>query len=134
MNLTVLANGQVACSGPRVTNEHCVTTCNPGYSLVGSNNRTCQSNHTWSGEDTECLPMECSQPTAPDNALVVSPCDNEFQSVCTIVCNNGYHVSNSSYSNQFTISCVLNDLNTTVEWTEASTCIGELIGILHIVV
>ncbi len=108
-----------------MTNEFCITTCDPGYTLIGSNNHTCQPNHTWTGEYTECQPMKCSQIIPPTNALIVSPCEDDFESTCTIVCENGYHVSNSSDVNQFIVSCVLNDLNTTVEWAEAESCISK---------
>ncbi|XP_022258230.1 CUB and sushi domain-containing protein 3-like, partial [Limulus polyphemus] len=38
--------------------------CKPGYSLIGSSNRTCQMNHTWSGEQVFCLePYYSDSPT-----------------------------------------------------------------------
>ena len=118
------SHGNIQCTGPQVTDVICNYKCNPGYSLVGSNNRTCQSNHTWSGEDTECLPMKCSQLTVPDNALILYPCDNEFQSVCTIACNQGYHVTNMTDEYQWKQTCSLGDMNLTVEWTKAQSCSG----------
>ena len=32
----------------------CNFTCNTGYQLTGSNTRTCQSDGSWSGNDTMC--------------------------------------------------------------------------------
>lgn len=38
--------------------------CGPGYSMVGSSQRTCLRNGSWSGQQPRCLPRWCSQ--APD--------------------------------------------------------------------
>ena len=54
------SNGVVACSGlstPSVDGaflEVCNTTCHPGYSLVGSLERTCLGDSTWSGPVSFC--------------------------------------------------------------------------------
>ena len=34
--------------------DTCSFTCNTGYELTGSDNRTCQSDGNWSGSDTTC--------------------------------------------------------------------------------
>ena len=34
--------------------DTCSFTCNTGYELTGSDNRTCQSNGSWSGSETFC--------------------------------------------------------------------------------
>ena len=34
--------------------DTCSFTCNTGYELTGSDNRTCQSNGSWSGSDDVC--------------------------------------------------------------------------------
>ena len=34
--------------------DTCSFTCNTGYELTGSNDRTCQSNGSWSGNDGVC--------------------------------------------------------------------------------
>lgn len=125
VNFSQPFNADVWCSGDEVTDEICGVTCDPGYTLSGSENRTCLSDHTWSGEEAVCLPMKCSQLEAPENALVVMPCNSDFKSSCTIICNNGYHVPNSSDATQWVQSCVLNDVNITVEWSQANSCIGK---------
>ena len=52
------SNGRISCSSGRVgvgyKGDTCSFTCNSGYNLTGSDNRTCQSNGSWSGEDTAC--------------------------------------------------------------------------------
>ncbi|XP_077865312.1 uncharacterized protein LOC100372820 [Saccoglossus kowalevskii] len=40
--------------------------CNIGYELFGSEQRTCQSNGTWSGDITHCQLMSCGNPGVPD--------------------------------------------------------------------
>ena len=34
--------------------DTCSLTCNTGYELTGSDNRTCQSDGSWSGSDSIC--------------------------------------------------------------------------------
>ena len=34
--------------------DTCSFTCNTGYELTGSDNRTCQSNGSWSGSEVMC--------------------------------------------------------------------------------
>ena len=34
--------------------DTCSFTCNTGYELTGSDTRTCQSDGSWSGSDSEC--------------------------------------------------------------------------------
>jgi len=34
--------------------DTCSFTCNTGYELTGSDNRTCQSDGSWSGTETIC--------------------------------------------------------------------------------
>ena len=56
--LSTPSNGEMTCSSGRVgvgyKGDTCSFTCNTGYELTGSNNRTCQDNGSWSGEDTSC--------------------------------------------------------------------------------
>ena len=56
--LSTPSNGEMTCSSGRVgvgyEGDTCSFTCNTGYELTGSDNRTCQDNGSWSGEDTSC--------------------------------------------------------------------------------
>ena len=51
-------NGVLSCSlgDDRVPSyeDTCSFTCNTGYKLTGSDNRTCQSNGNWSGSEVMC--------------------------------------------------------------------------------
>eukprot|EP00117_Sycon_ciliatum_P048173 scpid2370/ scgid5761/ Sushi, von Willebrand factor type A, EGF and pentraxin domain-containing protein 1; CCP module-containing protein 22; Polydom; Selectin-like osteoblast-derived protein; Serologically defined breast cancer antigen NY-BR-38 len=42
-------------------------TCNNGYRLVGSASRVCQADGLWSGQETSCVAIICSDPLIPDN-------------------------------------------------------------------
>jgi len=48
----------MSCSSGRVgvgyEGDTCSFTCNTGYELIGSDNRTCQSNGRWSGSESIC--------------------------------------------------------------------------------
>ena len=113
------------CTGPQITDESCTFTCDPGYNLTGSYIRTCQSDHTWSGEITLCHPLQCEQLTAPENSLVALTCLNEYTQSCVIICEQGYHVNGDPGSIESLETCNLAD-NGAVEWTNTTVCIGML--------
>ena len=53
------SNGEItSCSsgsiGVGYEGDTCSFTCNTGYELTGSDNRTCQSDGSWSGTDSTC--------------------------------------------------------------------------------
>ena len=56
--LSTPSNGGMSCSSGRVgvgyEGDTCSFTCNTGYELTGSDNRTCQSNGSWSGSEVLC--------------------------------------------------------------------------------
>ena len=56
-NLTQPNNGMANCSlGNEVFSyeDTCSFTCNTGYELTGSYTRTCQSDGSWNGSETNC--------------------------------------------------------------------------------
>ena len=66
-NLSTPANGKIiSCSsgttGVGYEGDTCSFTCNTGYELTGSDNRTCQSNGSWSGNEATCskCKLNCS--------------------------------------------------------------------------
>ena len=123
-NISSALNGQIQCTGPQVTAQNCTFTCDPGYNLTGSVHRTCQSDHTWSGETTLCLPLHCIELTVPDNASFTSPCNTEYTSSCTVVCVDGFHVEGDLGTTEWTQTCVLTK-GGDVEWTEGKKCFGK---------
>ena len=58
LQLTNPMNGIISCSlgddGVPSYEDTCNFTCNTGYKLTGSDNRTCQSDGSWSGSDVLC--------------------------------------------------------------------------------
>ena len=52
-------NGMINCSlednGVLFYEDTCSFTCNTGYELTGSDTRTCQSDGSWSGNETMCV-------------------------------------------------------------------------------
>ncbi|KAL3870554.1 hypothetical protein ACJMK2_038606 [Sinanodonta woodiana] len=44
--------------------------CDKGYRIVGPRFRKCQSDRTWSGNDTQCEEIVCENPSPPDNGKV----------------------------------------------------------------
>ena len=56
--LTSPYNGIISCSlgddGVPSYEDTCSFTCNTGYELTGSDNRTCQNNGSWSDSDVVC--------------------------------------------------------------------------------
>ena len=57
-NVPKLDNGKVDCSlgddGVLSYQDTCNVTCDTGYTLTGSNTRTCLSSGSWNGMDSVC--------------------------------------------------------------------------------
>ena len=85
--------------------DTCSFTCNTGYELTGSDNRTCQSDGSWSGSESVCestklillnvfvmsiLTGVCLPLARPDNGVV--GCS---QNSCFFSCNFGYELTGS---------------------------------------
>ena len=87
--------------------------------LSGSSVRTCLPTSTWSGTVAVCQPRLCEDLEAPDNGAILPPCNNEFSSVCTLLCNFGYKLSGPERQN-----CTVTS-NGALEWTEAPSCEGR---------
>ena len=123
-NISTIWKGYIECTGPQVTDENCTFTCDPGYYLTGSDLRTCQSNHTWTGETAFCSPLHCTVLTASDNALVRIPCNTEYTSDCNLVCKEGFHVDGDPGRIEWIQKCGLTDEGD-VKWEGERLCIGE---------
>nr|XP_015204236.1 PREDICTED: CUB and sushi domain-containing protein 2 isoform X1 [Lepisosteus oculatus] len=65
--------------------------CEPGYVLRGSSERTCLANVTWSGTQPECHVVSCGNPGTPQNAQVLFHDGLVFSRSITYSCREGYY-------------------------------------------
>ena len=88
-------NGIVSCSmvnGQMFSYEDtCSFTCNTGYELTGSSERTCQSDGSWSGSPVSCIIMECPSSSLPMNSMLAESCSSTYQSMCELQCQEGFN-------------------------------------------
>ena len=102
-NLSTPANGEItSCSSGRVgvgyEGDTCSFTCNTGYELTGSGERTCQSDGSWSGSPVSCIIMECPSSSLPMNSMLAESCSSTYQSMCELQCQEGFNgTGNPSY-------------------------------------
>lgn len=113
------------CSGPQDTDEHCAFTCDQGYELEGSSNRSCLANNTWSGIDSSCPPLTCGELQPSNNTVIAQPCFDEFKSTCTVICEERYQINNSN-SIHFAQTCSLTNETDAVDWTQPKMCSGNV--------
>ena len=93
-NLSAPAIGMISCSSDRVgvgyEGDTCSFTCNTGYQLTGSSERTCQSDGSWSGSPVSCIIMECPSSSLPMNSTLAESCNSTYQSMCELQCQKGF--------------------------------------------
>ena len=111
-------NTNIQClNGTSLIGDTCTFSCNPGYELQGSNNRTCLTNHSWSGGDPICVALNCSTSPPLNNSQLQSSCDTQYQSTCTTDCVDGYTGVGGSYT------CDVTDEDTySVGWNGSTSC------------
>ena len=114
-------NGNILCDGEHVTDTTCTFQCDLGYSLVGSVNRTCLPNNTWSGETTNCNILLCEELQNPENGVIILPCSREYGTICTIECLPGYFTTEEMPVQL----CDVTEMGQ-VEWTLAPSCQGKI--------
>ena len=90
------ANGEIAsCSSGTVgvgyERDNCSFTCNTGYELTGSSERTCQSDGGWSGSPVSCIIMKCPSSSLPMNSMLAESCSSTYQSMCELQCQEGFN-------------------------------------------
>ena len=71
--------------------DTCSFTCNTGYELTGSSERTCQSNGSWSGSSVSCIIMVCPSSSLPMNSMLAKSCNSTYQSMCELQCQEGFN-------------------------------------------
>ena len=94
-SLTNPNNGVINCSlgddGVPSYEDTCSFTCNTGYELTGSSQRTCQSDGSWSGSPVSCIIMECASSSLPMNSTLAESCSSTYQSMCELQCQEGFN-------------------------------------------
>ncbi|KAI8519554.1 regulation of mast cell degranulation [Branchiostoma belcheri] len=65
--------------------------CNEAYELIGSENRTCQTNQSWSGVQPICSRKLCQPLMAPSNGNFSG--GSSYGDVVTYYCDAGYEIS-----------------------------------------
>ncbi|XP_035658473.1 P-selectin-like [Branchiostoma floridae] len=97
-------NGRMACNSGSYFRypEVCNFACNPGYKLTptSSSARQCQADATWSGNNAECIGVQCPALFRPTNGRMSCNHGYSFRhpETCTFTCNHGYHLSSGSSS------------------------------------
>ena len=71
--------------------DTCSFSCNTGYELTGSSDRTCQSDGSWSGSPVSCIIMECPSTSLPMNSMLAESCSSTYQSMCELQCQEGFN-------------------------------------------
>jgi len=92
--LTNPNNGTINCSlgdvGVPSYEDTCSFTCNTGYELTGSPQRTCQSDGSWSGSPVSCSIMKCPSSSLPLHSMLAESCSSIYQSLCDLQCEEGF--------------------------------------------
>uniref|UniRef100_A0A3P8W543 CUB and Sushi multiple domains 2 n=1 Tax=Cynoglossus semilaevis TaxID=244447 RepID=A0A3P8W543_CYNSE len=65
--------------------------CEPGYMLKGSPERTCLANGTWHGAQPECHVISCGNPGTPRNSQILIHDGLTFSRSITYSCREGYY-------------------------------------------
>ncbi|KAA0717588.1 CUB and sushi domain-containing protein 1 [Triplophysa tibetana] len=68
-------------------------TCEAGYTLIGSSERACLQNGSWSGTQPVCEAVSCGNPRTPAYAKIVFSDGMLFSSSVTYACWEGYKTS-----------------------------------------
>uniref|UniRef100_A0AAX7V919 CUB and Sushi multiple domains 3a n=1 Tax=Astatotilapia calliptera TaxID=8154 RepID=A0AAX7V919_ASTCA len=64
--------------------------CSEGYELIGSSERMCFPNGTWSGTQPFCKPVQCGNPGTPSNGKVFRLDGTTFSHSVIYSCMDGY--------------------------------------------
>ncbi|XP_026693188.2 sushi, von Willebrand factor type A, EGF and pentraxin domain-containing protein 1-like isoform X4 [Ciona intestinalis] len=88
-------HGSKRCTDGENFDSSCRFTCDIGYQLVGSISRTCLESGEWNGIFTSCAIITCAEMDIPAHGSVECTSNNNYQSICTFACNNGYELIGS---------------------------------------
>ena len=79
-------NGQVSHTGGTTLGRTATYSCNRGYNVVGSRNRTCQATGLWSGSAPTCQGMLLLHPTC-----MCTQCRQAFGPIYMLCNYRGFH-------------------------------------------
>ena len=124
--LTPPSHGVSVCNTTSLftVNTVCEFSCNPGYTLTGSQTRNCLANATWSGTSTSCVPRTCP-PLGGNKLSLLQPCSFEFNRTCIALCGDNHYLD-SNGTTSTSIDCKLSVGHTEVSWTPELMCIGNV--------
>ena len=124
------SNGAIQCDTQAVGGT-CTFSCDhdKGFTLRGSESRTCTPSLQWTGPPTVCDPPMCPALRPPSNGLVSFPCTREEGDACRVTCAYGYNSTGPDMQ-----ICELNStMNDDLIWSEGPECIGKIFQITIIV-
>ena len=83
-----------------VEGDNCTFSCDPGYMLQESvTSGTCENTGSWSGGLPSCVPLNCTNRirTLRNDTMQPSTCRSQYQSQCTVSCNEGFTGDDVTY-------------------------------------
>ncbi|CAK8674344.1 unnamed protein product [Clavelina lepadiformis] len=98
-DLDTFSNGTI--EGDRTYGDTVYYTCNDGFILKGTRNRTCRSDKKWTGAAPTCLEIECDVPRAPSFGFVEPPSFSRvaLDEIITYSCGRRYRLVGISRAN-----------------------------------
>ncbi len=114
-------NGTVATPAGTEFGATATYSCSSGFTLVGTDTRTCEASGRWSGAAPTCSEVDCGSLAAPGNGTVNTPSGTGRGATATYACTSGYTLSGAA-----TRTC-----GDTGTWTgTAPTCTAVDCGVL----
>ena len=88
--LSAPKHGRRLCSNSNLYGSKCRFVCEIGYEFHGDQERICQADEQWSGEEASCTIKECVEVPKPKKGD--ADCSNgyKFGSLCRYDCNSGF--------------------------------------------
>ncbi|XP_077971175.1 sushi, von Willebrand factor type A, EGF and pentraxin domain-containing protein 1-like isoform X2 [Styela clava] len=85
-------NGEIRCTSGNEYNSLCRVICMTGYRQLGTRSRVCQEDGTFSGVPASCRLTTCSSLKNLDHGEIFCNDEQNYDSECTYVCDEGYYL------------------------------------------
>ena len=119
------SDGKIHCNSTQAVGGTCTFSCHEGFTLRGSESRTCTPSLQWTGPPTVCDPPMCPALRPPLNGFVSFPCTKEEGDSCSVTCAHGYNSTGLDVQ-----KCELNStMKDDLVWSEGPECIGKIFQI-----